>query len=313
MIAFVTIVAQKGGPSSVARRATDAFSAPPAGDSNDLNRRLFNASGNFRSAYWRVAASMVQREPILGQGAGSFERWWTQDRPTESGVRNAHNLYLETLAELGPVGLLLLLGVLALPFLALREGRPPYAIAAAAGMVVFAVHSALDWDWQIPELTLPTLALGAALLVGARRPEASPLAARGSSLLVALLLPLLGVALVAHVGNGAAVASERAFEGGNFGRALRQADRAERWSPWDALPLELRGEAETAIGNVAGARVSLRGATQRDDQSWRAWYDLALVTSGREQERAIARATALNPLGSEVATLRAVSKRVTGS
>src|SRR4029079_2333573 len=59
MIAFGAVVAHEGGPSSVARRATHAFSAPPARDSNDLNRRLFNASGNFRSAYWRVAASMV--------------------------------------------------------------------------------------------------------------------------------------------------------------------------------------------------------------------------------------------------------------
>ena len=311
IVALGAVVVHEGGPSKSVRRATNAFSAPPVADSNDLNRRLFNASGNLRSAYWRVAASMVRRAPILGEGAGSFERWWTQDRPTESGARNAHNLYLETLSELGPLGLLLLLGVLTLPFLALRNGRPPHAVGAAAGIVVFAVHAALDWDWQIPELTLPALGLGAVLLIGARHPQASPLAARRRRLLVAFLLPLLGVALVAHVGNGAAAASERAFEDGNFRRALAQADRAERWAPWDALPLELRGEAETAVGNVTDARRSLRAATEHDDQSWRAWYDLALVTTGRERARAITHASRLNPLGSDVATLRRVSKRVT--
>ena len=172
---------------------------------------------------------------------------------------------------------------------------------------MFAVHAALDWDWQIPELTLPALGLGAALLIGARRPQAPPLAPRGRALVVALLLPLLGVALVAHVGNGAAAASERALEDGNPRRALLQARRAERWAPWAALPLELRGEAETAVGNVAVARRSLRAALAHDDQSWRAWYDLALVTTGPEQERAIAHASRLNPLGSEVAALRALS------
>ena len=311
MVSLVAVGVHEGGPSQVVRRATSAFSAPPAEDSNDLNRRLFNVSGNSRSAYWRVAASMVRREPILGEGAGSYERWWIQERPTESGARNAHNLYLETLAELGPIGLLLLFGVLTLPFLALRQGRPPHAVAAAAGMVVFAVHAALDWDWQIPALTLPAIGLGAALLIGARRPQAPPLAPRLRALLVALLLPLLGVALMAHVGNGAAAASEQALEDGNSRRAIAQADRAKRWAPWDALPLELRGEAETAVGNLAGARRSLRAAVAHDDESWRAWYDLALVTTGNEQEQAIARATRLNPLGSEVATLRTLSKRVT--
>ena len=308
LVALVAVVVREGGPSEIARRATGAFSATPPRGSNDLNRRLLNASGNSRSAYWRVAASMVRREPILGEGAGSYERWWTQERPTESGARNAHNLYLETLAELGPLGLVLLLGVLTLPFLALRQGRPPHAVAAAAGMVVFAVHSALDWDWQIPELTLPALGLGAVLLIGARRPQAPPLGPRARALLVALLLPLLAVALVAHVGNGAAAKSERALENGDPSRALAQARRAERWAPWAALPLELRGEAETAVGNVTAARRNLRAAVANDDQSWRAWYDLSLVTTGREQERAIARASRLNPLGSEVAALRTLSQ-----
>ncbi len=311
VVALVAVVAREGGPSELAQRARAAFSAPPPKETNDLNRRLLNATGNSRSAYWSVAASMVRREPILGEGAGSFERWWTQERPTESGAHNAHNLYLETLAQLGPIGLLLLLGALALPFFALRRGRPPHAVAAAAGVVVFCVHAALDWDWQIPVLTLPALGLGAVLLIGARSPAAPALSQRGRALLVALLLPLLWVALVTHVGNGAAAASERALEDGNSRRALEQARRAERWAPWAALPLQLRGEAETAVGNLAVARRSLRAAVARDDQSWRAWYDLAVVTTGAEQRRAIVRASRLNPLGSEVAALRALSERVT--
>ena len=96
VVTLVAVVVREGGPSEMAQRATGAFSATPPRATTDLNRRLLNASGNSRSAYWRVAASMARREPILGEGAGSYERWWTQERPAESGSRNAHNLYLET-------------------------------------------------------------------------------------------------------------------------------------------------------------------------------------------------------------------------
>ena len=58
---------------------------------------------------------MVEREPLLGEGAGSFSRTWLRERPVANEARDAHNLYLETLAELGPIGLVLLLLVLVTP------------------------------------------------------------------------------------------------------------------------------------------------------------------------------------------------------
>ena len=109
-------------------------------------RRLLSASGNGRSDYWRVARTMVHDEPLLGTGAGSFEAHWFRERSVAFPARDAHNLYLETLAELGPVGLALLLASLTLPLLALPAVRGfAYAPAAVGAYVAYLVHAGVDW------------------------------------------------------------------------------------------------------------------------------------------------------------------------
>jgi O-antigen ligase/polysaccharide polymerase Wzy-like membrane protein len=115
LLAVGGVVLAAGGPVAAVERAADSFTEPlPAGE-GDLQRRLLSVSGNGRRDYWRVAADMVRDEPLLGTGAGSFEAHWLQDRPVSFHARDAHNLYLEAIAELGPVGLALLVATLALP------------------------------------------------------------------------------------------------------------------------------------------------------------------------------------------------------
>ena len=60
-----------------------------------------------RPSYWRVALEDAGMHPLLGSGAGSFDDVWLTHRPIAVNVRDAHSLYLEVLAELGPVGLAL--------------------------------------------------------------------------------------------------------------------------------------------------------------------------------------------------------------
>ena len=48
---------------------------------------------------------MARDEPLHGTGAGSFEAHWLRERPISFYARDAHNLYLETLGELGALGL----------------------------------------------------------------------------------------------------------------------------------------------------------------------------------------------------------------
>ena len=115
-----------GSPITIAGDMYDRFNAPPPGGfkgtaahaGRDLNMRLFSLSGNARADLWRIAWHDYQRHEVLGAGAGTYESYYLQHRTTGLKVKNAHNLYLETLADLGPIGLLLLVAGLAAPLVA---------------------------------------------------------------------------------------------------------------------------------------------------------------------------------------------------
>lgn len=122
-----------------------------------------------RPAYWRVAVHDIERHPVLGSGAGTFDDYWYAHRPDVTFARDAHSLYLETVAELGPLGLVLLLAVLLPPLAAAVAARShPATAIAAGGYVAFLVHAGLDWDWEMPATTLAGLACAAVLFAAAR-------------------------------------------------------------------------------------------------------------------------------------------------
>jgi len=122
-----------------------------------------------RPAFWRAAVSDASAHPLLGSGAGSFDDYWLDHRTIGAFVEDAHSLYLETMAELGVVGLALLGCALFVPLSAAARRRDPLAPIAAAAYVAFLVHAGLDWDWEMPATTLAGLALAAALIGNARR------------------------------------------------------------------------------------------------------------------------------------------------
>ncbi len=284
------------GPVHLAHRVADSLSAPPPVTTTHASRRLLSSSASGRTEYWRVAAKMIERRPLLGEGAGSYERWWLQDRPVANEARNAHSLYLETLAELGPLGLLLVLLALVPPLLATIE-RTPLAAGALAAYVAYLVHAALDWDWQIPGVTLVALTCGGALLVLARAgDEPQRLTSRRRALGLAVALPLVAAALLVHVGNRAADRSATALDAGRIADAAAQARRARTWMPWAEEPWRLLGEAQLAARDDGAARASLRRATRRDPDDWLAWYDLATASAGAARAQLLARARSLNPL-----------------
>jgi hypothetical protein len=154
---------------------------------------LFGAN---RPRYWHVAWREVTLNPVLGSGAGTFDRYWLLYRPVGSFARDAHNLYLETLAELGPVGLAILLAALGLPLLVLRGRRDPVVATAAAGYVAYLVHAAVDWDWELPAVTLCGLLCGCSLLVATRSRDAPEIRLPQRLL---LLVSALGLAVLALI------------------------------------------------------------------------------------------------------------------
>ena len=119
------------------------------------------AGGNHRPWYWHVAWQQASEFPIAGRGAGTFELAWLEEQPISESVLDAHSLYLETLAELGLVGLGLLALALVPPLLAAFRGA---SAAAVGGYVAFLVHAGVEWDWEMPVVTVAGLLCGAALL-----------------------------------------------------------------------------------------------------------------------------------------------------
>ena len=125
LMALVLVFVRFGSPPTLVSRAYDAFAAPPPRVGTRLNNRLFSLSGSGRLPQWRVAWHEFEREPVLGSGAGTYEQSWNEFRPYAAKIRDAHSLYLETLAELGVLGLALLLAALTTPVVAALRTQAP--------------------------------------------------------------------------------------------------------------------------------------------------------------------------------------------
>ena len=282
-----------GGPSGAVREFSHAAPSVKA----DRSRRLLSLSGSSRAQYWHVAWRDYQQHPWLGSGAGSFQRRWLRSRPAALPVLDAHSLYLETLAELGPVGLGLLAALLALPVAAgIIARNQPLVAPAFGGYVAYLVHAAQDWDWELPAVTLAGLGCAAALLILAGREPRRALGrkVRAAGLGAAVLLAL--VALGALAGNQTLAAASVSLDADKPARAERDARWAKRLVPWSPEPWRLHGEALLSQGDLDGARRDFLIALEKDSADWDSWVDLALVSRGTTQRRAVERAHRLNPL-----------------
>ena len=251
-----------GAPWTIADRAAHRFAAPAPSSTSDLNARLFDASGSFRIDLWRVAWRDARRHPLVGSGAGSYASEWFQDRPVALDADNAHSEYLETLAELGPLGLALLLTACGVPLVAAwRARRHPLAAGATAAYVAFLVHAGVDWDWQLAAVSLAGLGCGAVLLVMARGSRPPRRVCRRGFCPPQPASPSRCFALWSLHGAYPLGQARNAIDNGAWAAAERNAAEAvARVGGSSALPWQLLGEAQTAQRKPDAARASLRVA-----------------------------------------------------
>ena len=123
-------------------------------------------SSSDRAGEAAAALGLAADHPIAGVGPGwrSFE--WTDADGYRRVAEFAHNEYLQVLAELGVVGLALLVALLLAVGTVVWRGRsaaPSKELWAgvAGGLVAVVIHAASDFGWHVPAVPLAS-----ALLVG---------------------------------------------------------------------------------------------------------------------------------------------------
>ncbi len=309
---LIAVSVWQGPPPTLARKAYDSFVTPAPFEGQDLNQRLLRVSAGQRIPQWRVAWRQYRENPWLGSGAGTYEAYWVRHRPSGAAAKDAHNLYLERLAELGPVGLGLLLLALAVPLGAAVRARERGLVAATCGAyVAYLVDAAGEWNWELPAITLAALFTASALVMAAREQDGvgrkllSPRPA-AFTVALALALALASFAFVGLVGNSALRESADAVHDLEVDRAESQARKAARWMPWSSEPWQRLADVERYRGDLAATRRNLRRAIAKAPESWEPWYRLALASSGDDQRRALEVASHLNPLSPEVAALESL-------
>jgi len=136
--------------------------------------RLRSVQSN-RSSYWKVAVNSFADHPLVGVGSGGFRVEWLRERPFKEPAEDAHSIYLETASELGLAGLLALALLFGGVAVCARRGltlSPGLAAGPVAALSVWAAHAGLDWDWEMPAVSLMAVALAAAVV--AAGDEVSP-------------------------------------------------------------------------------------------------------------------------------------------
>jgi O-antigen ligase len=261
--------------------------------------------GSVRARYWKEALEVSSEHLALGAGAGGYATARLRHRTETLDVTHAHGYLVQTLADLGLVGLALTLALLAAwlaaagaathPFnrrwsaWAWRRIDAPYS-AERVGLltmlcVVFAfgAHSLVDWTWYVPGNACVAL-LCAGWLAGRGKIEGElpldavqdtavrrrPHGARRRRPSLRELDPYRG-ALVAAVVLAALVAA---------------------WAQWQPLrSFDASNQALALLpSNPAAARAAAEHAVSRDPLSTQALFTLATVQQ-KDGESAQARAT----------------------
>jgi hypothetical protein len=186
VVAFAAALATtKRGLTGTISHDLSSLADPNAAVPKNTPGRL-TAIGSVRARYWNEALEIFKAHPALGAGAAGYETARRRYRSQPLDVRQAHGYVVQTLADLGIVGLAITLALL-IAWMA-AAGRPthPFDRRWMAGrwaggrwagghliiawrraslaytperigmltmlciVVVFGVHSFADWTWYVP-------------------------------------------------------------------------------------------------------------------------------------------------------------------
>ena len=306
-----------GAPTAVVHRMREFVDQPDLEQTPLVRARLTSGSADGRVALWTISWDAFDAHPLDGTGSETYQVLYYQHRTTATLVANGHSLYFETLGELGLVGLALVL-VYVLGTLGAtapwRRGRDRalYGAIFAAGLA-WALHAGVDWDWQVPAVSLPFAILGGlALARPAGRVEAptgraaTRVIAVGAVVVAAAVAPALVLPSQVRIDQASA-----AYLAGNCAQAQQAARRAISALGTRALPWQIEGLCALRGGHPQLAQAALRSGLAEDPSSWqlRAALAAAMAEAGGDGHLDAAQAARLDPLDPDVQALSAALAR----
>jgi hypothetical protein len=268
-------------------RVSDAWGEfKEGGGPGEGSERLSSAAGESRYQFWSSTVDENATAPLIGTGSGTFRFWWAREGDADETVRDAHSLYMQTLGELGIVGLLLLLAFLAwvsaagLRAALLSDAAERSRLAAAlAGFTVFLLTAAVDWMWQVPAVPVAALMLACGLLVAGggsdkpRLPVPWRVSVGAVSLLaiVAIAIPLASLSLTRE--------SQAEVRGGDYPAALDKAKSAQNVEPAAATPRLQQAQVLELMRDFPAAEAAARAAVDRESTNWQTWLVLSRIAA----------------------------------
>jgi O-Antigen ligase len=308
------------------KQLTDPHASTPPNDPGRLT-----AVGSVRARYWNEALKMWKGHPGKGVGAGGYATLRPRYRQDDLDVRHAHGYVVQTLADLGVAGMLVsvaLLGfwlVAATSAVGRRRGLPytPERIGLLTLLtvvVIFGVHSFVDWTWFVPGTAV--IALVCAGWLAGRGPLLPEPVASGGNLVHRMRAGLrdpvragmagaaLLVALIAAWATWQPLRSQNAQDGAlaalerkDIKAARADAHAAQDRNPLAVEPLFVRSVVEQQAGDQAAARRALEDAVKLQPTNSEPWlrlanYDLNVAHDPAQAEAALGPALYLDPRSS---------------
>lgn len=295
---------------------------------NDPSR--LTSVGSVRARYWDESIKIARAHPWKGVGAGGYKTARLRYRTDNLAVTHAHGYVVQTAADLGLLGLVVSLLLLVAWIgatgrtLGWRVRRGPPAAGArgldprvtfgpehvamatlATVVLVFGVHSFVDWTWFVPGTAVLALfaagwvagrgplqepapdarVLGARLAQGVRQPPRVALAAGAVALgLIAAWAAWQPLRSVSSDNDALALTPGPTY----YAKALAFTQKAEDQNPLSIDPLLTRAVVESTAHHPDRARAALVAAIRRQPSNPQTWEYLSRFAVDQENDPKLA-------------------------
>jgi hypothetical protein len=333
LVLIVALAASSRGLTGEVSHIWTTLTNPNGSVSNNPDRLV--DAGSSRALYWSQAAKVGAHAPLAGTGADAFGTARLRYTTNPTNVANAHGYVVQTFSDFGALGLALNLALLiAWALAAARTVRHGPAdrmardrteaervgmVTMLATVIVFGVHSTVDWTWFFPGTTVIALACAGWLAGRGPLSQRIGLAPHRKRLTAN---PVTGAATVAIVAVTVIAAWAvwqplRSFEAdasavsadvrGDGAAALTDARTAASTDPVAVEPLFTLAAIYQGMGQPASARRELQKAVNLQPDNPTTWLQLGEFDLASMHQPGLALAELRRALSLDLTSTQAVA------